>query len=96
MFDKVTNLAERAATAVGESRRGFLGRVGHAALVAAGALGAVALASRTAHAGRHSKAVCCHYANGQFTCVGPKIECPASYEGFPFVSRERNCAICAE
>jgi hypothetical protein len=92
MFDKVTNLAEWAATAVGESRRGFLGRVGHAALVAAGALGAVALASRTAHAG--TKLSCCYYRNGTFTCVDNRTKCPDSYEGSAFVSRIRDCAAC--
>ena len=38
MFDKITNAAERLATNVSESRRGFLGRVGQAALGATGAV----------------------------------------------------------
>jgi hypothetical protein len=39
MFEKIGRLAEAAATQVGVSRRGFLGRLGQGALVAAGALG---------------------------------------------------------
>jgi hypothetical protein len=39
MIDKIGNLAERLATNVSQSRRGFLARLGQAALGAAGALG---------------------------------------------------------
>jgi hypothetical protein len=38
MFEKLTNAAERLATGVAESRRGFLARFGKAALATAGAV----------------------------------------------------------
>ena len=41
MIERIGNLAERLATNVGQSRRGFLAGVGKAALGAAGALGAL-------------------------------------------------------
>jgi hypothetical protein len=40
MFENIGNAAERLATNVSESRRGFLGRLGKAALGVAGVLGA--------------------------------------------------------
>jgi hypothetical protein len=39
MFERIGRLAERAATGVSVSRRGFLGRLGRGALVTAGVLG---------------------------------------------------------
>ena len=39
MFDKISNAAERLATNVSESRRGFLARIGQAALGFAGVVG---------------------------------------------------------
>ena len=41
MLEKIGNMAERLATNVSESRRGFLARLGQAALGVAGALGAL-------------------------------------------------------
>jgi hypothetical protein len=41
MIERIGNLAERLATNVSQSRRGFLARVGQAALGAAGVLGAL-------------------------------------------------------
>jgi hypothetical protein len=46
MFEKITNAAETLATNVGESRRGFLARVGQAALGVAGVVAGL-LASPT-------------------------------------------------
>jgi hypothetical protein len=57
MFKKITRLAEGLATNVSASRRGFLGRVGQAALGVAGAIGALAI---TATAGS-GDVVCCKY-----------------------------------
>jgi hypothetical protein len=59
MFEKIGRLAEKAATDISVSRRGFLGRLGQAALAAAGALGGLLLFPRDALAGRG--VVCCHY-----------------------------------
>jgi hypothetical protein len=58
MFEKIGRLAERAANEVGLSRRGFLGRVGQAALSAA-ALGSLLVLPRAARAG--GAVVCCRY-----------------------------------
>src|SRR5262245_46165119 len=51
MIEKIGNLAERLATNVSQSRRGFLARVGQAALGAAGALGALLALPGAAQAG---------------------------------------------
>ena len=51
MIERIGNLAERLATNVGQSRRGFLAGVGKAALGAAGALGALLALPGAARAG---------------------------------------------
>ena len=56
MFNKIGRLAEGLATNVSVSRRGFLGRVGRAALGVAGALGALGVA-----AAGSGGVVCCTY-----------------------------------
>jgi hypothetical protein len=43
MFEKMSTLAEKLATSISESRRGFLSRLGQAALGAAGVVGALLL-----------------------------------------------------
>src|SRR2546427_30244 len=45
MFEKISQAAETLATHVSVSRRGFLGRLGQGALVAAGAVGGLLLLS---------------------------------------------------
>jgi hypothetical protein len=62
MFDKIGRLAEGAATRVSMSRRGFLGRLGQAALGAAGVLGGLLVLPGSAQAG--GGVVCCHYQCG--------------------------------
>ena len=57
MFEKIGRLAEGLATNVSTSRRGFLGRVGQAALGVAGALGALAVTASAQSGG----VVCCKY-----------------------------------
>src|SRR5882724_8823211 len=52
MIEKISNLAERLATTVSESRRGFLVRAGQAALGVAGVLGGLLARSEAAHASR--------------------------------------------
>jgi hypothetical protein len=52
MFEQIGRLAEAAASNVGVSRRGFLGRLGQGALVAAGALGGLLALSNKARAGQ--------------------------------------------
>jgi hypothetical protein len=51
MIEKIGNLAERLATNVSQSRRGFLARVGQAALGAAGVLGGLLALPGSAQAG---------------------------------------------
>src|SRR5262245_66361842 len=51
MIEKIGNLAERLATNVSQSRRGFLARVGQAALGMAGALGGLLALPGAAQAG---------------------------------------------
>jgi hypothetical protein len=52
MFEKFGDAAERLATNVGESRRGFLARIGQAALGVAGVVGGVLAMPAPAHAAR--------------------------------------------
>jgi hypothetical protein len=59
MFEKIGRLAEKAATNIGVSRRGFLGRLGQGALAAAGLLGGLLLLPGDARAG--GSVVCCVY-----------------------------------
>jgi len=87
MFEKIGQAAEKAARKVGVSRRGFLGRLGKAALASAAALGAVLLLPGHVRAGR----VCqCYYicpngsAKSQY-----KSHCGAcnpTLQGCPFAS----------
>jgi hypothetical protein len=65
MFEKIGRLAERAAGNVSLSRRGFLGQLGQAALVAAGAVGGLLALPRPASA--TSKTL---YACGCFNYTG--------------------------
>jgi hypothetical protein len=64
MFERIGRLAEAAASNVGVSRRGFLGRLGQGALVAVGVLGGVLVSPKSALA---SSVFCCSY-----HCVGFK------------------------
>jgi hypothetical protein len=57
MFERIGRLAERAATGVSVSRRGFLGRLGQSALGVVGVL--AGLAATTAPAKGAGKYVCC-------------------------------------
>ena len=50
MFEKITSVAEKLATSVSESRRGFLGRLGQIALGAAGAVGGLLALPKDAQA----------------------------------------------
>jgi hypothetical protein len=59
MFEKIGRLAERAATGVSVSRRGFLGRLGQGALAVTGVLGGL-LAIRT-DARAAGSYVCCKW-----------------------------------
>jgi hypothetical protein len=63
VFEKIGRLAEAAATNVSVSRRGFLGRLGQGALVAAGALGGLLGVAAPVQA-QGSSQICCvlnHY-----------------------------------
>jgi hypothetical protein len=69
MVDKVTGLAEKLATSVGMSRRGFIQKVGHGAMTAAGAVAALVFV-RSVAAGPSfpsSIAGACYYQSGGIT-----------------------------
>jgi hypothetical protein len=92
MIEKIVRLAEAAASSVGESRRGFLGRVGRAALGTVGLLGVLVTLPGDAHANRPS-AVCCWYGSiyNLPVCLPKGSKCPATSNGYPLVKEERNC-----
>jgi hypothetical protein len=58
MFEKVGQAAETLATNVSQSRRGFLGRLGQGALVAAGAVGGLLLTAGDVHADKGGNNCC--------------------------------------
>ena len=58
MFEKIGRLAERAASKVSVSRRGFLGRLGKAALGAAGVVGGLSALAGRAQAGQNNLYLC--------------------------------------
>jgi hypothetical protein len=78
MLEKITNAAERLATGVAESRRGFFARLGKLALGAAGAVVGLLALPTAAQAGQMDKH-CCVYS---YTCGsrggGTYTVCPAS------------------
>jgi hypothetical protein len=78
VFEKISSAAERLATSVGASRRGFLARVGQAALGVAGAFaGLLALPTEAQAATRRGYCqVVRHYGNsgvltGNCVCANP-------------------------
>ena len=89
MFEKIGRLADRAASNVGVSRRGFLGRLGKAALAAAGVVGGLSALAGRAQAGQNNLYKCeytnsgptpqgCGYAScSPFQSCGgcPKLKC---------------------
>ncbi len=82
MFEKIGRLAEKAATNVSVSRRGFLGRLSKAALAVAGVL--VFVSSASAGRTRYSRTglICCGscgFVNGRPLCTYacyPGHKCP--------------------
>jgi len=79
MLEKIGNLAERLATNVSQSRRGFLSRLGQGALAVGAVLGGIS----TAAAGSGGNGVrCCYYRNNRrpydrFTdCNTADVNCP--------------------
>ena len=82
MFEKVGRLAEAAATHVGVSRRGFLGRVGQGALAVTGVLGGLFALPRDALAA--GSYTCCSWKCNTYrgmgrwtvhTCYRPGFNC---------------------
>jgi hypothetical protein len=70
MFEKIGRLAETAATNVSLSRRGFFGRLGRGALVAAGALGGVLTVAVPVQAGKETYMPCCGSRGGCYVPPG--------------------------
>jgi hypothetical protein len=72
MFENIGRAAEQMAANVGESRRGFLGRLGKGAAALAGALGGLSVFAQNAHA---TKLVRCTYRCGQGTITTFATNC---------------------
>jgi hypothetical protein len=84
MFEKIRKAAETLATDVGESRRGFLGRLGQGALATAGVVAGLLVLPKDAEAGRACR---CVYScpNGSVKLLNKQAcsDCPATHEGCP-------------
>ncbi len=97
MFEKIGQLAEKAASNVNLSRRGFLGRLGKAALIVAGGLGFSGVTAEGA-----SGAYCCFYVLRSQTPWYDYLQlcsakpCPPSYSNMFLGSKTKvaNCAYC--
>jgi hypothetical protein len=76
MLEKLTHAAERLATGVAESRRGFFARLGKLALGAAGAVVGLLALPKEARAGH--KHFCCYYAYSCDRRGGSFTVCTAS------------------
>jgi hypothetical protein len=82
MLKRIGRLAERLASNVSTSRRGFLGRVGKSALGVAGALGALGVAAAAS-----GGVVCCfydcpHYRHQKIlVCQPAGTTCASSFRG---------------
>ncbi len=90
MFEKIGQLAEKTASNVNVSRRGFLGRLGQSALAVAGLFGYAAFAS-----GQSNGYTCCYYYNGftggyGTTCV-QGTKCPP---GAVSKKHVKSCSYC--
>ena len=81
MFDKVSQMAEQAATGI--SRREFLGKLGRGAMVAAATVGGILALPAVSHAG-HKPRLC---------GAGSVSGCVGQYEGYP-CSEERASGVC--
>jgi hypothetical protein len=97
MFKKIGRLAEGFASNVSTSRRGFLGRVGKAALGVAGALGAMAVTASAQSGG----VVCCKYLCGSYkghsefsTCQAAGTTCPQMIGCKLRSSNRSDCSKC--
>jgi hypothetical protein len=91
MFDKIGRYAESVATSAGQSRRGFLGRLGQAALGAAGVAGGLLLFSGQAQA--------CVGSGCDFCCPDGTIvhkDCPCGCHTLPCTVEKKGmkCGIC--
>ncbi len=100
MFEKIGRLAEKAATNVDVSRRGFLGRLGKGALAVAGALG---LAASKAEGTDSSKFLCCYYRDSTgyvySVCLANRTHCyPQGIYGGAYVRNSKkhvsSCTQC--
>jgi hypothetical protein len=87
MFERISRAAEKAATGIGQSRRGFLESLGEGALVLTGLLVATA---RTAKAGNQHGWACTYSCPG--TCGNIKI-C-SSGMSYCFAEQDSSCGTC--
>ena len=103
MFEKLGRLAEAAASNIGVSRRGFLGRLGQSALGVVGVLTGLAATGATATAGGGGSYVCCKWScyglkikkcyPGPFTC-GSNGGLPCGPFGIPTLISQKNVDNC--
>jgi hypothetical protein len=105
MFEKISRMAEKAATNLSVSRRGFLGRLGQSALGVAAVLAGFAATTASAKGG--GSYVCCTWKCSNYggvtykttSCLPPGTNCdnyrpcyrPLKLEGHKEVS---SCASC--
>jgi hypothetical protein len=75
MFEKISQLAEQAATSA--SRREFLGRFGRGAMVMAAAMGGLLAMPAVSHAGKPV----CSVTHSCFACAGKPVGSPCGVKG---------------
>jgi hypothetical protein len=84
MFEKISRAAERTASSVSLSRRGFLGRLGRTALVAAGVVGGLLAFSKDSK-GQNRVLYNCVYCSvyGPFYSKAQCGTCSPAHRGHP-------------
>ena len=99
MFEKTSRLAEQVATSM--SRRGLLGSLGGWAATAALGVAGLLVSPREAQASAAFATSCCWYGisgvvYAKHCVVGPKNDCPPSFNGYPLISsfNDKDCNNC--
>ena len=96
MFEKIGQMAETMTTKVSLSRRGFFGRLGHAAVGAAGLVGVLLVLPQKAQAAAQHVYwciySCCELCGYSIYVCGP--HCPKPRSGCTLTGKLKQFAVC--